>query len=287
MPRTRKENVFPNYIRVKDTDQEALAELTIKAKGGRSLSRFARDCGVNPSTLSRLVNQRNSGPCADKLIKAIADNAQSDSGVTLDMLLEAHGLAPIIVQKTAGAMRPSEVIIQMDDILGQNGAEVAGPAKMIRQAADQFRGEAFEREAGDIIINALIRKGYTVRMEKGSNHGHFDIAVETDALHNIGVAVWLLEIKTGFYSAGIRSLDKLFQKLYFNSLYDEGKAASLVIADKQAFEDIREKYHGIEIHDYVSVILIDRIKRCVADEFIFKQKGKSGHESILLRSDIP
>ncbi len=260
MPRTRKENVFPNYIRVKDTDQETLAELTIKAKGGRSLSKFARECGVNPSTLSRLVNQKNSGPCADTLIKAIADNAESDSGVTLDMLLEAHGLASVIVR----------------------GAENAGSAKMIRQVADQVRDEAFGREVGDIIINSLIRKGYTVRLEQGNRHGNFDISIETDALHDIGVGTWLFEIKTGIYSSGIRSLDKLFQKLYFNSLYDEGKAVSLVIADRQAFEVIRKKYRGIEIYDYVSVILVDRINRWVADEFIFLQKGKNRYEPVLM-----
>lgn len=167
---------------------------------------------------------------------------------------------------------PSEVLIQIDNMQGDAGTQ--GSSGMLRQAANIARAEAFDRDAGDIISSLLLRKGYTVRMEQEPERGKFDFAIETDALKHLGINKWYFEVKSGHYSGGIRFLDKLFQELYFNSMYDEGKAVSLVIGDKQAFEGIRKKYWKTRIHDYVSVILLDKINRRVAEEFVFPQKGK-------------
>ena len=91
-------NLFPGYYRKHDQDMETLADLTKRAKGDeRSINEFARVCGVSPSTISRLINKKNTTPNKDSLIKAIADNAVPEGGVTLDMLLQAHGLEKISV----------------------------------------------------------------------------------------------------------------------------------------------------------------------------------------------
>ena len=96
-------NLFPGYYRKHDQDMETLADLTKRAKGDeRSINEFARVCGVSPSTISRLINKKNTTPNKDSLIKAIADNAVPESGVTLDMLLQAHGLEKISVYEGKG-----------------------------------------------------------------------------------------------------------------------------------------------------------------------------------------
>ena len=97
-------NLFPGYYRKHDQDMETLADLTKRAKGDeRSINEFARVCGVSPSTISRLINKKNTTPNKDSLIKAIADNAVPESGVTLDMLLQAHGLEKICLLYTSDA----------------------------------------------------------------------------------------------------------------------------------------------------------------------------------------
>ena len=102
-------NLFPGYYRKHDQDMETLADLTKRAKGDeRSINEFARVCGVSPSTISRLINKKNTTPNKDSLIKAIADNAVPESGVTLDMLLQAHGLEKISVYE--GKERKSESV---------------------------------------------------------------------------------------------------------------------------------------------------------------------------------
>ena len=104
-------NLFPGYYRKHDQDMETLADLTKRAKGDeRSINEFARACGVSPSTISRLINKKNTTPNKDSLIKAIADNAVPESGVTLDMLLQAHGLEKISVYE--GKERKSESVLE-------------------------------------------------------------------------------------------------------------------------------------------------------------------------------
>ena len=104
-------NLFPGYYRKHDQDMETLADLTKRAKGDeRSINEFARVCGVSPSTISRLINKKNTTPNKDSLIKAIADNAVPEGGVTLDMLLQAHGLEKISVYE--GKERKSESVLE-------------------------------------------------------------------------------------------------------------------------------------------------------------------------------
>ena len=56
-------NLFPGYYRKHDQDMETLADLTKRAKGDeRSINEFARVCGVSPSTISRLINKKNTTP---------------------------------------------------------------------------------------------------------------------------------------------------------------------------------------------------------------------------------
>lgn len=81
------------YYRVSPPDKEQLAELIIRAKGAkRSMRQFAADCNVNPSTLSRIINKKTLGANSNELIATIADKADPDSGVSFDMLMNAHGM---------------------------------------------------------------------------------------------------------------------------------------------------------------------------------------------------
>lgn len=84
-----------NYIRIRPPEKEKLAELLIRAKGAsRSMRQFALDCGVNPSTLSRIVNMKTSGACTDELIQKVAQNSDPESGITFEILMDANGKVP-------------------------------------------------------------------------------------------------------------------------------------------------------------------------------------------------
>lgn len=81
------------YKRFYPPNKERLAELVEKAIGpNRNQTEFAKQIGVNPSTISRIINMKNSGASSDELILAIAANADPKSGVTEEMLMEANGM---------------------------------------------------------------------------------------------------------------------------------------------------------------------------------------------------
>ena len=81
------------YKRFYAPNKERLAELVEKAIGpNRNQTEFAKQIGVNPSTISRIINMKNSGASSDELILAIAANADPKSGVTEEMLMEANGM---------------------------------------------------------------------------------------------------------------------------------------------------------------------------------------------------
>ena len=50
------------YTRVKPVDKERMSKYLEAAKGpGRTMKQFAEECGVNPSTFSRIVNKKLGG----------------------------------------------------------------------------------------------------------------------------------------------------------------------------------------------------------------------------------
>jgi HTH-type transcriptional regulator, competence development regulator len=68
---------------------ELLASLIKNAQGDLSLNNFAGQCGVSPSTLSRIINNKNSCPPAPSTLQKIASAAHNN--VTYDELMDAAG----------------------------------------------------------------------------------------------------------------------------------------------------------------------------------------------------
>ena len=70
-------------------DAELLSNLIKQAQGDISLNNFARKCNISSSTLSRIINAKNSCPPAPSTLQKIA--AASHNGITYDQLMSAAG----------------------------------------------------------------------------------------------------------------------------------------------------------------------------------------------------
>lgn len=57
---------------------------------------FANECGVNTSTISRIINMKNTTACSDEVLVAISKAADPNSGVTLEKLLAANGMVKLV-----------------------------------------------------------------------------------------------------------------------------------------------------------------------------------------------
>ena len=80
-----------SFTKTHEIDKDKFAELVIAAQGCRSLRSFADACGVYASTLTRIIQKENKGASSPELLEAIAKNADSKSGVTIDVLADANG----------------------------------------------------------------------------------------------------------------------------------------------------------------------------------------------------
>ena len=242
-------NLFPGYYRKHDQDMETLADLTKRAKGDeRSINEFARVCGVSPSTISRLINKKNTTPNKDSLIKAIADNAVPESGVTLDMLLQAHGLEKISVYE--GKERKSESVLE------------------------------------DIVIDRLLcditQLGYKCEIEKDKNiiyttdeiRFRADFVIKTELLKEYGIREWAFDVYVGPHRPVMQKLSWFFGCCYVNSLRDNGTKLSLVLSNKDEFDAAKRRLGTIKIHDIISIILINEENWELEEEFVIPTYDK-------------
>lgn len=302
MPRKKKEVLFPDYVRVRYPDMEVLGMLTQKAIGkNRSLTEFAADCGLAPSTISRVINGKFQNPISDGIIAAIAKNADPESGVTLEDLLAVHGLAPITLVNE-GKLTPldeskpyvkpkEEPETRYTHSLGRTEALISFDttkiAKAIEIAYRESQGDIFARTCQETIQNALIECGYSVQL-----HKDFDIvdlpqfryrvpfAITTDAVQIDGLNLWAFEIHDGARYTLVQKLSWLFGAAYLNSTSERGIKVSIITTDKEEMTLAKEKFEDVTIPDCVSVILIDLAEKAFVEEFQIKQIHAESHPSV-------
>lgn len=266
MARKKTGNPFPHYVRVREPDKKKLAELVLKAKGeNRSISAFARDCGVSTSTLSRLINMETSKANSDDLIAAIAAHADPESGVTLPMLLNAHGLngviipgnhdikynlfGPSIKHTSYSNIHYFKDIRQTKEIDGQTAVH------MIKIVTEQFFELKDKRNYGTEVEVLTDLKTYlddfnrllnmTSNNMKKRKYWKFLVHHNDETLFDI--------------------LKNLFGELYLEECTE--CKTSVVTVDAQEFKAIKCLFANRKIKDCVSIILVDLETEEVKDEF--------------------
>lgn len=245
-----------SYVRIKSPDKDALAELVIRAKGpSRSLRQFADELGVNVSTLSRIVNKKTASANSDALIADIADHADENSGVTLEMLLTAHGMAP--------------------------KSQVGGN--------EMF---AYGEAAQATLIKELVLRKYTVNSNTQWKRGvaldsimgrcYLDFELHTNALGKED-SVWLFDFQAPG-KGGVRSIDQQLNRIrqwmlmYAGMLcFNEGKVdrLSLVISERNVYDRMLEVLKGYKTRYGLSLILIDLERSIVVEEFVVGEENGS------------
>lgn len=255
-----------NYVRVRPPDKDKLAELVIRAKGARrSMRQFAIECGINPSTMSRIVNKKTAGASSDEVIISIADHADEDSGITVEMLMDAHG-------------------------------------KVTRQMTGRVRNESYslmEMAMKDILMKELLVREYTLSTSKTEvlhnalNYRYrTDWALLTDANSEKGnLELWEFEFWPTILD-GERDIRhtamKLRQKfLMVLGLYYTGdmspKKMSFVLTDRKVYEYLISTLDGIAFKALFSFILVDLDRAIVDEEHVFPLQGFTKIESVFFQ----
>lgn len=238
------EKTSSKYYRVRDADNEKVAELVTKAKGpNRSLRKFASELGVSHNTIRRIIDMGNSTNCNNELIFKIAEHADPDSGVTLTDLLIAQGL------------------------------QSSDTAKF-----SMYYMKLTENSMMNNIIKTIKSKGYSATPYKElysvNTTFQFDGVLTSDAVGK-EEGLWAFEFyvpspkETEFATgAAVRKLDKIMAMLYRDELFLD--KISLVVTMRSAFDQIVNRVKNYRISDEISIILLNDKK--VEDEFIIPMK---------------
>lgn len=276
MARAKKSDILSDFIREKDVDTERLAALVEKAKGNRSVTEFASVCGVNPSTMSRLINGKNNTASSDELIVAIAMNADPNSGVTFQQLVNAHGMFIIkeeYYQEEAMAERYDEIFQRI----------IVEVELRKRSAIKPFMSEqAAAMAVREIVTSELMERGYTVGLAQDCNimfDGTFscraDFVLKTNALSEEGLSQWAFDVKL-YNGSNINRFyfKNIFSLAYLDSPRDSGKRVTLVVCDKTMYQVLRDDIRNLTIWDSVSLMWVDLQERKIKAEFVIESKAK-------------
>lgn len=277
MGRKKITNLFPDYIRTGKADLETLSQLVLRAKGSRSMNDFAKECEVNTSTISRIINMKNTTACSDDVLMAISKAADPESGVTLEQLLMANGMVKLVPAGTEGAVvSPTQIVFGLADIAEEK--QIESVSNELLQGARKYLSESrLEENCRESLQNSLLLGGYSVellpynKMDWPRNRQFKgDFAIRTNALQEEGIDIWLFDCKS--YTAGIGrgtigQMNRLFGMAYMDSPREHGIKVSIVVDHSIMIEQARDYYAGYKIRDYFSFVLIDSADRRVIDEF--------------------
>ena len=261
MARGKVEFKFESSERITPPNHEMLAKLTKRAMGDRTTTAFAKICNTSLPTMSRFVNGQSKSAMSDALILAIAENADSDSGVTLELLQEANGIL------------------------------VKSPEDKRTVDAPSY-GMVFEKTAREIVLNELALEGFVVKIsnqpDRMSSIYVPDFEIETDALAEFGIKSWQFEVLfTNNGPLNIKRIDdklsRIFAGAYLNPSKYEATKITLITDSIETFNYVVDRYKDYTIPHAVSVVLIEVAVRKAIDEFQIPMTNENFDKLILTR----
>ena len=265
------------FKKTHEIDREAFAKLLVAAKGGRTMKDFAEECGVNPSTFTRIIQMTNKGASSTELIEAIAKNADKSSGITIEALARANGYT---VEEDWGASSRNISHIKINEALVRN-----------------------------ILVEELVSRGAMVSLGNIRYDVSKTLSLRPDALFmtnafGIENAIWFVEVIQSAYhktmvdgrttsnAYTIKSIafDKIsrFSFISMNtSSFLKPTFFSLVVCNREAFDVIVEEFSEMITPANISIIYIDLLNNVVADEYVLKNNESNGIQFSYFMSTPP
>lgn len=258
------------YIRYASPNKARFAALLDQARGTRTMKKFADDCGVNPSTFSRIYNQANKGASSEELIRLIAEHADPESGVTLDMLMEANGLIP-------------------------EGSRLAARELQVR-LEEETKAVLYDR-ISEVVDKEICLEDMRYPIAKSMSIRP-DIMVDGVSLDG-KKGQWLIEVlpsTTGLSSNGGNYDDRRFNFMLARRVQErigrylgaycmatkdtQISRISLAIYDEQVYELILDHYGKMKTDDSLSFILVDLEGHKIEEEYVLENRDGQPGESL-------
>lgn len=258
MGRKKNVSIFPNYVKVGDYNAEKMSRLVTLAKGNRSINDFARECGINASTISRIVNMKNKEACSDEVIEAIVENAENKLEVTVPILMSANGRAEIFSE--AHEKATYQRLQKYMEIL-ESRIDLKSDYSIIC--------EALEKQGFKACVTTQHRTSWPI-----TGDYTFDFEIETDAFKEKKIDRWLFDAAANTkdkWVNPVKKMEQIFSMAYLDSPIEKKIKISVIVYYKEFFEKVKEVFSGIKVKDCLSFVYIDRENRKLVDEYNISQ----------------
>lgn len=238
-------------------DKQQLSELLLKAKGPqRTMAEFSQAAGINTSTLSRIATAKIIRPLPYDVLDKIYKHKDERADYSFNTLLLANGMT---------------------------NAETNDLAKpMTQKLIDQETALAIKRHAKNIMINALLERGFSVQsvprdtINSRENECPSGIYAPYDFAFYVSGApeeAWYfitMEVASDGYTIIKRDLNRAYRVFLLDSWHPEflaGQRNSFVFSNETAFQSFVRDIQGKPKNSAISAILIDTqgetfIKEC-------------------------
>ena len=275
--------------------QKRLGDVVTYAKGKMSMAEFAKKCGMNPITFSRILKGDIKKPLSQEEIKTIAENSELDTKDIFEDLMRANGM----VKKNTDA----------DDAEREK-----------RRAENRQRRETIQNS----LIRSLFESGCTISPVANTeedvkyplkNSGRYKLGVRVSFVLSVQgdeAAFWNFNINS-FSIAEYRRYTKDDtedeNKAYNGEVREEGSEAvwrcpeiflrdvwepeafektrfSFVFDNKDVFEGFFKYLDGVKVNNSFSLILVDiKEQRVVEERFIPRHDGKEQKSLFIIKKD--
>lgn len=256
------------FRRVSGENKEEMARLLIRAKGSsRTMKQFAIECGVHPSTFSRILNKSNKGASTDKMVRVIAEHAEPESGVTLDALMAAHGMVRVLEPGTDAS------------VLGPQMAESFKEAILYQLGCSGDLLEYYDEKVFKIATTFQYCADFVLRSKSVggiNNLWAFDLIITQSPVFT--AAGKDTDRSTRIFSRRIlETIGRILPLFYNDSAGSESiDKFSFVVVDKRAYDYLTSEFVNYIVPFNMSFIFYNSRKEIIEQEFVLRNPtGKS------------
>lgn len=263
------------FKKTHEMDKAEFAKLLQLAKGGRTMKDFADECGVNPSTFTRITQMANKGASSTELLEAIAAHTVSTE-VTLEKLATANGYTLIkdeglTSRRLSTYFENEETLVRnvlVQALLDRNAGVRLGNikyqfSKSLALSPDALiMTDAFGAENEIWFVDSMLS---VPRVTRDDSHPIHKSRVKQIAFEKFSRFVFISMNKV-----------ELFRPVRF----------SMVVFDREVYDIIVDEFAETVVPTDISIILIDSLNNCIADEFMLPHITK-GNQASYFKTTAP
>ena len=266
----------PKYIQMMSPNQDALVDMLTLARGPiRSWAEYAKDCGVNPSTMSRIINGKLKSPLTIKTLEKLYEHRDEACKVTFDQFIIPSGMVDCDRQRTLIDERQAQrdEIDKVDELIARsiiNGLY----DRSIQFSRIKHVGDGCPREEeiltlfGDIHCSQLLKIGED---EDSSTVGFEYIPIKLtpeEAESEKTISRIIRRVVENY--ATIFLQDAWFTENRFSA------RVTFVFAERCLFEAFLKSFAKLRLNHYMTVLLVDiETTSVVTERPLGMQEGKT------------